>query len=297
MAEPAAQSRSTGYVAMLRRLVEEQLTLKPSPAARGLGQPIDAQLAPVLLFSPHPDDESITGLLPLRLREEEGRRVINIALTLGSRPERRAARAAELTEACRILGFRNDYLEMACEAPDRLKSFRPEKGTGPGGLVGAVLAILVHHRPALVVYPHRRDGHPAHEGAGRLLEQALRLYSKGGKSVAAVETECWHPLPRVNLVVEGTDAQVGRLCTAIGCHAGEIIRNPYHVRQPIRMLENGFRVSETAGGFGSPATPVAYCELYGLFRYRNGRKRRSRLRHFLRRSCCLCLDRLLADAF
>ena len=48
--------------------------------------------APILLFSPHPDDECLTGALPLRFRRESGRLVVNVAVTLGSRPERQAAR-------------------------------------------------------------------------------------------------------------------------------------------------------------------------------------------------------------
>jgi LmbE family N-acetylglucosaminyl deacetylase len=68
----------------------------PAPAA-------DAPIA--LLFSPHPDDESITGGLALRLSRECGWKIINVAVTLGSKPERRAGRLEELQGACRFLGF------------------------------------------------------------------------------------------------------------------------------------------------------------------------------------------------
>ena len=46
----------------------------------------------VLVLAPHPDDESITGLLPLRLREECAFEIWVLPVTLGSRPERRAER-------------------------------------------------------------------------------------------------------------------------------------------------------------------------------------------------------------
>lgn len=287
----------TSYITSLWHLVADQLTLKNLSSAQEQSSRVEAKLPPVLLFSPHPDDESITGLLPLRLREEEGRRVINIALTLGSNPARREARAGELAEACRILGFAPQHFTPCCSTPERLKSFGKAESPEAAELVAAVLVILARHRPALVVYPHPRDGHPAHEGAARLLEYALRQFSRQGNTVAAVETECWQPLPRANLAVEGTVKQVDRLCTAISCHVGEVKRNPYHVRQPIRMLENGFRISEAAVGFGGHALPVAFCELYTLFRYRNGRKRRSRRLHFCPRSAGFCLDRLLTEAF
>jgi hypothetical protein len=48
-----------------------------------------------LIFSPHPDDECIVGGLALRLLREKKWNVINVAVTLGGRKERRAARLRE----------------------------------------------------------------------------------------------------------------------------------------------------------------------------------------------------------
>ncbi len=59
----------------------------------------------VLLFAPHPDDECITGLLPLRLMREAGMQVINVPITFGSNEARRPGRAAELKAACDYLGW------------------------------------------------------------------------------------------------------------------------------------------------------------------------------------------------
>jgi len=59
----------------------------------------------VLVFSPHPDDESITGGITLRMLRELKMRVINVAVTQGSKKERQAARFQELTDACNYLGF------------------------------------------------------------------------------------------------------------------------------------------------------------------------------------------------
>ena len=59
----------------------------------------------VLIFSPHPDDECIIGGLALRLLREAKWNVINVAVTLGSKRERRAARLRELKNACASLGF------------------------------------------------------------------------------------------------------------------------------------------------------------------------------------------------
>ena len=76
------------------------------PLVAAATAPVRAADAPVaLLFSPHPDDEVITGAAALRLRLESGWRVVNIAVTLGSKLDRRAPRWAELQDACADLGF------------------------------------------------------------------------------------------------------------------------------------------------------------------------------------------------
>src|SRR5690242_11381581 len=75
----------------------------------GFPRTVRPQLAPtaqtVLIFSPHPDDECIIGALPLRLLRVAKMRVINVAVTQGSKKERQAERWVELQKACDFLGF------------------------------------------------------------------------------------------------------------------------------------------------------------------------------------------------
>ncbi|MEO8521859.1 MAG: PIG-L family deacetylase, partial [Acidobacteriota bacterium] len=66
--------------------------------------PPPAEAARALIFSPHPDDECIIGGLALRLQREAGMRVVNVAVTQGSRRDRQAGRWTELDAACRYLG-------------------------------------------------------------------------------------------------------------------------------------------------------------------------------------------------
>src|SRR5688500_15071075 len=65
----------------------------------------------VLIFSPHPDDECIIGALPLRLLRQDKMRVINVAVTQGSKKERQSGRLEELKRACDFMGF--DLLQTA----------------------------------------------------------------------------------------------------------------------------------------------------------------------------------------
>ena len=74
--------------------------LAPAPAPA-----LPAAAPHALLFSPHPDDECLTGGLALRLHREAGLKVINVAVTLGSDRARRGERLAELEQACHYLGF------------------------------------------------------------------------------------------------------------------------------------------------------------------------------------------------
>src|SRR6266516_2429838 len=75
----------------------------------GFPAPARSQPAPdaprALIFSPHPDDEVIVGGLPLRLLREMKMRVINVAVTQGSNPERQPERWKELAACCRHIGF------------------------------------------------------------------------------------------------------------------------------------------------------------------------------------------------
>ena len=53
----------------------------------------------VVVCSPHPDDESLVGALPLRLLRECGAKVTNCAITLGSNAAQRERRLRELKAA------------------------------------------------------------------------------------------------------------------------------------------------------------------------------------------------------
>src|SRR5215831_17331887 len=75
----------------------------------------------VLLFSPHPDDEVIVGGLALRLLRKSKWNILNVAVTLGSNPERRAERLVELRAACDCLGF-----GLVLAAPGGLEQVQPE---------------------------------------------------------------------------------------------------------------------------------------------------------------------------
>jgi len=113
--------------------------------------------AQCLIFAPHPDDECIVGALPLRLRQEAGWRITNVAVTLGSNKARRAARWQELEDACAVLGFANirvredGFEEVKTETPLERPALWAEQ-------VQAIAALLLEAKPALLLLPHAGDG-------------------------------------------------------------------------------------------------------------------------------------------
>lgn len=226
----------------------------PTPPAAG---------APaVLLFSPHPDDECITGALPLRLLRQEGMRVINVAVTLGSRKERRAGRWAELAEACKYLGF-----EVLQAAPGGLEKVNPAtRDADPElwrGMVAAIGGILQAHAPAAIFMPHARDANSTHIGTHALVTDALRSLP-AAFSCLVVETEFWAAMEAPNLMVESSAGEVADLMAATSFHVGEVERNPYHLTLPAWMQDNVRRGSELVGGQGTAAAAFGFCTLYGI---------------------------------
>ncbi len=203
----------------------------------------------VLILAPHPDDESIIGLLPLRLQQECGWRVTVAPVTLGSRPDRRAARKRELQAACRLLGFRLRFL----------KDGEPRR---------RVQDLLRTAAPDLVVLPHARDGHPTHRSVHRLGVAALDALRTPFR---VVETEYWHPLEKPNLMVAAKAADLNKLRRALACHAGEVARNDYARRLPAWMSDNVRRGTELVGGAGAAAPAIAHATLYRARRRAGGK--------------------------
>jgi N-acetylglucosamine malate deacetylase 1 len=194
-----------------------------------------------LILAPHPDDESITGLLPLRLHAESGFRIWVVPATLGSRIERQADRRKELKSACSVLGFGVRFF-------------------GPGEPAGQLSRLLERLEPTVVFIPHARDGHPTHQATHRLGIAAMDAVRR--RTFHVVETEYWHPLERPNLMVAALPKHLLELRRALACHKGELARNDYAARLPAWMCDNVRRGAELIGGLGARAPDFAHATLY-----------------------------------
>lgn len=221
-----------------------------------------------LVFSPHPDDEVIIGGLPLRLMRERGFAVVNVAVTLGSKTERRAARWQELQAACAYVGF-----GLVTPGRDGLEGINPEaRERDPvrwATAVEAVTAVLASERPRVVFLPHAADWNGTHIGVHHLVVEAMcRLPALACR---IVETEYWGAMAAPNLMVESSPADVADLVAALSLHVGEVARNAFHLRLPAWMMDNVRRGAELVGGQGGTAPRFAFATLYRLRDWKDGR--------------------------
>ena len=136
-----------------------------------------------LIFSPHPDDECIIGGLALRWLRESGAAVCNVAVTLGSNPERQQPRLQELTHACNWLG-----LELETTASNGLEkglekinpATRKNDPAHWQAAVEIIAASLIRHRPRAI--------------CGYLMlfaRRCKRLFSLSVRSSSTIATSYW----------------------------------------------------------------------------------------------------------
>ena len=258
------------YVVGVARAFESGASIPHGPSSAPLilpGRAPAADAAKIIICSPHPDDESLIGSLPLRLRMEAGARVTDCAITLGSNVGQRGRRLKELESACRVLGFSLTVPDTSAGAWGFDRVNRAAKQKDPkdwAEKVEKLAEIFDRERPDAVLAPHDEDFNTTHIGTYDLAVEALgaHLECSGRGPVPLIETEFWHQLSEPNLMVGVTAETVALQLMATAEHGGEVARNPYHLRQPARMMDNVRRGSEVVGGQGGPGHPYLFAELY-----------------------------------
>ncbi|HKW28594.1 MAG TPA: PIG-L family deacetylase [Verrucomicrobiae bacterium] len=257
------------FVSRFQSLVNRGSFLKAGNISPKTRPKIPASAPRVLIFSPHPDDECIVGGLALRLLREARWNVINVAVTLGSKPERQASRRRELQNACASLGF-GVVVPKEQGWPRITLESRKQNRAHWRAAVKVMAGILTEHRPRVIFIPHEQDGHPVHIGTHFLVLDALKTLPAGFRC-HVIETEFWGQMAEPNLLVELSAAEVGDLVAALACHTGEVRRNPYHVRLPAWLIDNVRRGAELVGGKGGRAPDFAFGVLYRFEKWSHGR--------------------------
>lgn len=220
-----------------------------------------------LFFASHPDDETIGGGLALRLLRQARWNVIDLAITLGSLPERKNGRLEELRNACAYMGI---GLELA--APSGLDRVRPatraKEPSAWAPMVSIIRRILEKHRPRVIFFPHEHDWNSTHIGVHFLVMDAVR--EARSLECFLVETEFWGQMAAPNLLVEYTEDDAATLVAATSFHVGEVQRNPYHLLIPAWFQDNVRRGAELVGGQGGAAPAFLFAQLFRVRRWENG---------------------------
>jgi LmbE family N-acetylglucosaminyl deacetylase len=240
---------------------------------------LDAARPCALLLSPHPDDECLTGVLPLRLRREQNWQIVNLAVTLGSNLDRRAERKDELAKACAVLDF-----ECALPVDDGFSNVSAAtRNADPAAwrkMVVRLSEIIAQLRPQALFMPHAGDWNATHIGVHLLGLDAL-ANMPSDFSCAVVMTEYWQPMDDPNVMIGIGENDVATLLSALACHVGEVARNPYDRRFPAYLIDNVRRGSEILGGKGAEAMPMDFAEMYKVGLWLKGKFVPSALKRFM----------------
>ncbi len=230
---------------------------------------IAADAAKALFFSPHPDDECISGGLALRLLREAKMNVINVAVTQGSKKDRQAARYQELQNACEYLGFGLE--PTGSSGLERINSkTREQEPKHWETCVKVIVKLLQSHQPRILLFPHDRDWNSTHIGTHFLVMDALKQMP-GDYEAFLVETEFWGALWDPNLMVEIGIEDLTDMITATTFHVGEVSRNPYHLLLPAWLLDNVRRGTELVGGQGGAAPDFTFAALCRVRKWSQGK--------------------------
>lgn len=272
------QSPFLAYVNLLESARAQAALIRP--VAQHTEIP-STNLGTVLVFSPHPDDESIVGGLALRLLGA-GYKVINVAVTLGSNVSQRPRRRQELTAACRYLGFDFTLIGRDEVGLDGVTlNGRTEWPEAWAVKVAVITKLFRDHAPTAIFYPHPNDYNGTHVGTSYLVTDALE---SAGVSCHCFQTEYWQPMDgcagadRPNLLVEISTDDVATMMNAIALHEGEVARNPYHLTLPFWLADNVRRGAEIVGVQGAAAPKFSYGTIYRHGQWAGGQfvPRRSR---------------------
>jgi len=260
------------FVSEYVRLVKEgkSLPLGGFVPAPKLSLAPDAPKA--LFFSPHPDDECISGGVALRLLREAKMNVINVAVTQGSKNERKAERLYELKGACNYIGF--GLVTTGSSGLDGIHPrIRTQEPSHWAANVKVIHDILQQHRPRVIMFPHEHDWNSTHIGTYYLVMDALKEMPSDFEPFL-VETEFWGQMTDPNLMVEISAQDLTDMICALTFHVGEVQRNPYHLLLPAWMLDNVRRGAELVGGQGAAAPDFTFAALNRLRRWRAGKVER-----------------------
>ncbi len=159
----------------------------------------------IIVFAPHPDDETLGCGGTIAKRISEGYEVLVVVMTDGryaflnvldidSDPtpeELKEIRKEEVKRATEILGVPEENL-IFLDFVDGTLETNEEKAEEK------VAEILSKNRPVEVYFPYKNDGHPDHRAACRIVKNSIR---KSGISTLIYQYSITHKYARIGPIV------------------------------------------------------------------------------------------------
>jgi LmbE family N-acetylglucosaminyl deacetylase len=146
----------------------------------------------VMVFSPHPDDETIGVGGYIAQSRKEGANVRIVLVTNGNKHHNENTRYAEFRKATGILGVAESEL-VFLNFPDGTLHKQ-----SASELSSKLRKQLDDFNPDIVIYPHPKDFHPDHSTIGRIMEEILA--EAPNKRIAyeyLVHYEFFYPRPKI----------------------------------------------------------------------------------------------------
>ena len=145
----------------------------------------------VLVFSPHPDDETIGVGGYIAQSRREGADVRIVLVTDGNKHHNEAIRYSEFKKATAILGVTESNLVFLNFPDGKLRE--QDEST----LYNALKEQIDLYNPDIVIYPHPRDANPDHSTIGRIVEGIVKTESSKRTAYEyLVHYELLYPRPR-----------------------------------------------------------------------------------------------------
>jgi len=137
----------------------------PDTAIQWLSQvPSPTKADRILVFSPHPDDETIACGGYIATAVQNGSSVWIALITDGNKHGKERIRYAEFYNATRTLGIREHQLFFLGFPDGGLRKENPDK------LRQSFERIILTVKPEIVFAPHPLDHHPDHQITGKIVE-------------------------------------------------------------------------------------------------------------------------------
>ncbi|AHB13000.1 LmbE [Dehalococcoides mccartyi] len=145
----------------------------------------------ILVFSPHPDDETIALGGYIASACQAGAEVEIVLVTDGSKYTPRETRYAEFEHACHLLGVSEDNLVFLGFKDGSLNSL------SLNSLAASFGNLINSFQPDIVFYPHHKDAHADHAAVSRAVGQYLKTIPGIQRYEYLVHYRILFPQPRI----------------------------------------------------------------------------------------------------